>query len=194
LDFLADARPGREGWCIVPVHAFVDESQRARVYMVAVAIVEPVAVAQLRKDVRALLLPGQRELHFKKEKPDRRRQLADAVARWPVEVTVYTCTYRRHPEPARQACLQRLLADLLDRQAGRLVIDSREEQDRDDERTIRQVLRGHPSARRLTWEHTESTGELLLALPDLAAWCYGAGGDWRKRIEPILADVLIIDV
>lgn len=158
--------------------------------MVVAAIVEPAAVARLRTRVRSLLLPGQRELHFKKEKPARRRMLADEVARWPVEVTVYTHAYQRGPEPARQACLDRLLADLLRRQAGRLVIDSRREQDRNDEQTIRRVLRRNPGPQRLTWEHRESTSELLLALPDLAAWCYGAGGHWRTRIDPILADVV----
>lgn len=177
----------------MPVHAFVDESQRNRLYMVAAAIVEPAAVAEMRKQVRSLLLPGQRELHFKKEKPERRRMLADQVARWPVEVTVYATGYRRDPEPARQECLHRLVDDLIGRQAGRLVIDSREEQDRNDERTIRRALRRNPGEHRLTWEHIDSTGELLLALPDLAAWCYGAGGDWRKRIEPILTDVIDLD-
>lgn len=177
----------------VPVHVFVDESQRGHLYLVATAIIEPAAVAELRKQVRSLLLPGQRELHFKKEKPERRRMLADQVARWPIAVTVYTHSYQRNPEPARQACLHRMVGDVIERQAGRLVIDSREEQDRSDQQTIRQTLRRHPSQHRLTWEHTESTGELLLALPDLAAWCYGAGGDWRKRIEPILADVIDLD-
>lgn len=174
----------------MPVHAFVDESQRNRLYLVVAASVEPTAVAGVRSQVRSLLLPGQRELHFKKEKPVRRRMLADEVARWPIEITVYMSSYHLRPEPARQACLRRLLIDLLDRDAGRLVIDSREEQDHSDERTIREVLRGRSESHRLTWTHTGSANELLLALPDLAAWCYGAGGDWRKRIEPILADVV----
>lgn len=177
----------------MPVHVFVDESQRGHLYLVAAAIIEPAAVSELRKQVRSLLLPGQRELHFKKEKPERRRMLADRVARWPIAIAVYTRSYHRNPEPARQACLRRLVGDLVERQAGRLVIDSREEQDRSDQQTIQQALRRHPGQYLLTWEHTESTGELLLALPDLAAWCYGAGGEWRKRIEPILVDVIGLD-
>jgi hypothetical protein len=177
----------------VPVHVFVDESQRARLYMVAAAIVEPATVSHLRKDMRGLLMPGQREIHFKKEKPARRRRLADAIARWPVEVTVYTRAYQREPEPARQVCLERLVADLIARRAGRLVLDSRAEQDRHDERTIRRVLRGRSGAGRLTWEHSDSTGELLLALPDLVGWCYGAGGEWRRRIDPILSGVVDLD-
>jgi hypothetical protein len=119
--------------------------------------------------------------------------LADAVARWPVEIRIYMRTYRRNPEAARQICVERLLADLLARHAGRLVLDSREEQDQVDSRTIRRALRKHHEASQLTWEHADSTAELLLTLPDLAGWCYGAGGEWRKRIEPVLSDVVDLD-
>lgn len=177
----------------MPVHAFVDESQRGRLYLVVAAIVEPTVVSDLRAQVRSLLLPGQRELHFKNEKPARRRMLADEIARWPVEVIVYMHSYSRRPEPARQECLRQLLTDLINRQADRLVIDSRDHQDSSDENTIRTDLRVKPERHRLTWEHADSTSELLLALPDLAAWCYGAGGAWRERIEPILADVIDLD-
>lgn len=177
----------------MPVHAFVDESQRGKLYFVVAAIAEPASVVELRKNVRALLLTGQREIHFKKEKPARRRLLADKIARWPVEIKIYTRTYQRDPEPARQACLGRMLADLLSRRAGRLVLDSRAEQDRHDGHTIREALRDHHEPSRLTWEHCDSTTELLLALPDLAGWCYGAGGEWRKRVEPILNDVIDLD-
>lgn len=171
-------------------NAFVDESQRSRLYLVVAAIVEPTAVSDLRAQVRSLLLPGQRELHFKKEKPARRRMLADEIARWPVEVTVYARSYGRRPEPARQECLHRLLVDLVERQADGLVIDSRDHQDRSDEGTIRDVLRANSGRHRLNWGHADSASELLLALPDIAAWCYGAGGVWRERIEPILANVI----
>jgi hypothetical protein len=52
----------------VTVHAFVDESARPPRYLVSAAIVEPAHVRRLRQSMRALLLPGQREPHFKKEK------------------------------------------------------------------------------------------------------------------------------
>lgn len=175
------------------VHAFVDESTRADRYLIAVAIVDPAQVRRLRQSMRALLMPGQRELHFKQEKPVRRRQLADEIARLPVEVCVYARSCHRHDEPARQDCVDRLVRDLLARQAHRLVIDSRNEQDIHDERTLRRILGPIPSASQLVYEHVDSTSESLLWIADIAARCFGAGREWRKRIDPILATTVDLD-
>ncbi|TDV56346.1 hypothetical protein CLV71_102413 [Actinophytocola oryzae] len=143
--------------------------------------------------MRALLMPGQRELHFKKEKPLRRRSLADAVARLPVEVCVYSRSWRQHDEPARQDCTAHLVHDLLARQAQRLVIDTRNIRDTHDERTLRGALGPLPSASQLVYEHVDSTSESLLWIADIVAWSYGAGREWRKRIDPILHSVVDLD-
>lgn len=177
----------------MPVHAFVDESVRNGRYLVASAVVEPTSIHQLRQSMCALLLPGQRELHFKKEKPVRRRQLADAVARLRVEVHIYTRSYHREDEPARQVCLARLVRDLVARRAHRLIIDSRRAQDINDDRTLRQVLGPHPSSSALRYEHVDSASESLLWIADAVAWCHGAGGDWRRRVKPITAAVVNLD-
>jgi hypothetical protein len=140
--------------------------------------------------MRGLLMPGQRELHFKKEKPTRRRALADAIARLPVEVSVYSRSCQRLDELVRQACFAQLVDDLLARQAHRLVIDSRNEQDIYDERTLRRLLGSQPSASQLVYEHVDSTSESLLWIADIAAWCFGAGPEWRKRIDPIVSTVV----
>lgn len=176
----------------MPVHAFVDESARPPQYLIAAAIVEPSRVRLLRQSMRALLMPGQRELHFKKEKPLRRRALADAIARLPVEVSVYSQSCPRLDEAARQACCTELVRDLLARQAHRLVIDSRNEQDIYDERTLRRLLGTQPSTSRLVYEHVDSTSESLLWIADIAAWCFGAGRERRKRIDPVVSTVVDI--
>lgn len=41
----------------------------------------------------------------------------------------------------------------------------------------------------LCYEHRRAASELLLAAPDAVAWCWAKGGDWRRRIEPIVTDV-----
>ncbi|HEV2782511.1 MAG TPA: DUF3800 domain-containing protein [Actinophytocola sp.] len=175
------------------VHAFVDESARNGRYLIAAAIVKPAEVSRLRRSMSQFLLPGQRELHFKKEKPTRRRQRADAMARLPVEVRLYSHAWHRYDEPVRQACMARLVRDLLDRNAQRLVIDSRSNKDVHDERTLRRLLGPHPSTSLLVYEHLDSTSESLLWIADVVAWCHGAGAEWRKRVDPITAAVMDLD-
>lgn len=90
----------------------------------------------------------------------------------------------------RQRCIDEAVRDLVTLRARRVVIDSREEQDRHDEATIYRALGGKPSATGVTYEHLKSTATPLLWIPDAIAWCYGAGGNWRQRVEPTIKKVV----
>ncbi|MTD55005.1 hypothetical protein [Amycolatopsis pithecellobii] len=171
------------------VHAFIDESGRGRRYFICAAVVEPAELAPARKRLSGLLLPGQRELHFKTEKPPRRRLLADRIAELPVATNIYetACTPKTE-EQARQRCLEQAMSDLIERRAHRVVLDSREEQDRHDRTTIYRAL-GRQGTE-LAHEHLNSASVPLLWIPDAVAWCYGAGGDWRRRVMPVVSKVI----
>jgi hypothetical protein len=41
----------------------------------------------------------------------------------------------------------------------------------------------------LRYEHRRASAELALAIPDAIAWCWAKGGDWRRRIEPVVTNV-----
>lgn len=168
-------------------HAFVDESKRGQTYLVAAAVVDPAHLVAVRRDLRGLLLPGQRELHFAKEKPRRRRALADSVARLPIAVRIYSAQICGNDERARACCMESLIRDLAREDGRRLVIDSREERDKLDERVIRDALGKHPSETALVYEHAESGTECLLWIADIVGWCYGAGGEWRRRVAPVIS-------
>lgn len=138
------------------------------------------------------MLPGQREIHFKKERPPRRRLLADRIAELPATVLVYTapCAQAKSEEAARQRCLERAIQTSLGLRAHRLAIDSREEQDRHDRATIQKILGDHPSRTEFVYEHIDSSCEPLIWIADVVAWCYRSGGDWRRRIMPIVTKVI----
>lgn len=176
------------------VHAFADESYRGSTYLMAVALVDPADLDVLRRRVRSLLLPGQRELHCFKESAARRRLIVSTLADAGARAMVYSrqC-HRRDQERARQDCLDRLVVDMLKAGTHRLVLDSRKERNHHDEATIRSVLGNRPQDSGLTYEHLDSAHELLLGVADTVAWCYGAGGDWRRRIAPVVSKLIKLD-
>jgi hypothetical protein len=177
----------------VTLHAFADESCRGGIYLLAVALVDPAELAPLRKRVRSLLLPGQRELHCKKESPARRREIVSTLISAETRTWMYLRRSNGDQEQARQECLDRVVTDMVKLGAQRLVLDSREDRDRYDESTIRTILGSRPRETGLTYEHLNSAHELLLGVADVAAWCYGAGGDWRRRIMPMISELNDLD-
>ncbi|GGP80791.1 hypothetical protein GCM10010185_63370 [Saccharothrix coeruleofusca] len=174
-------------------HAFVDESIRNGTYLLAAAIVDPKDLALLRGALRTLLLPGQAELHFKKETPARRRLIMARLCAEGARVRIYRRTCGKHSEVARQECLAALTRDLLDSGAVRLVLDTREDRDINDVHTIRTALGKLPKESQMTYEHMVSTQERLLWIADAVAWSYGAGGDWLRRAQRVIADVVDLD-
>ena len=172
------------------VLAYVDESVRPGRYLLSTVVVDIHSAGAMRRVVRRLLLPGQSKLHFKKESARRRRELLVAFETLDVEATVYVCrtTHGRDLEQARALCLSRAVVDL--QQSGRsvqLFIESRETLDREDREVIRRARQLEPL---LSFEHLLPDHDPLLWLPDCFAWPVGAGGDWLRRVRPLLTDVI----
>ncbi|MEU4806732.1 hypothetical protein [Actinosynnema sp. NPDC023587] len=176
------------------MHAFVDESRRNDTYLLAVAIVQPKDLSRLRKHLRGLLFPGQRELHFRREKPTRRKFLLARLIESGVRVDIYRADCREDEERARQTCLARLVDDLLDVRAGRLVLDSRDARNKHDLRTIRDALGKQAVETSLVYEHVDSVAEPLLWIPDLVVGCHGVGGDWARRAGPAIGSIIRLDL
>lgn len=60
-----------------------------------------------------------------------------------------------------------------------------------DNRTIRDALaKVAVTHDRLSWDHLDSVNDPLIWVSDVVGWAYGAGGDWLRRITPILADIV----
>jgi hypothetical protein len=154
-------------------------------------MVQPKDLANLRKTLRGLLLPGQRELHLKQEKPARRRHIIDRLAKTSAGVRIYTTgCHERRQEAARSVCLRKVVDDLRTEGAHRLVLDSRQDRDHLDKDTIRAALGPRPAKSQLTYEHLDSVHEPLIWIADIAGWAHGAGGDWRRRSASLVLEVI----
>lgn len=167
------------------VHAFVDESQRGPHYLMAAVLIDPRELAGARTRLRAMLLSGQRRLHFAKERPPRRRSLLAAMSDLGVVVRLYESTEK--DEAARQRVMAALLADLVDLKGRRIVIESREpSQNHKEHQQIAMAVRTGGAPAHLVYDHMRAHEEPLLWVADAAAWAYGARGEWRPRTAGLI--------
>ena len=169
-------------------YVYLDETKRAGYVMAAVTVADPTAV---RKVIRGLVQPGNRRLHMVDERPRNRPKIVAALVETEIEVTIYDAVrnYRTDRE-ARAACLAVLVEDLA--AAGGpivLVIEQDDSLVQSDRHELYELGRAAGVTDVLEYRHQRSHDESLLALPDLAAWCWVRSGEWRRRIGPILANV-----
>jgi len=173
------------------LHAFVDESLQSS-YLLAAAILKPADLAATRTLLRALRQGPQPRIHFQTEGDARRRKIAAELVAAGLRTRIYTG--RGREEAMRQACLRRLVRDLLAMGTQRLVLETRgRREDLADSHTIRTVLGPRPRAAGLEYEHRRAHEEPLLWVPDVVAWCHGAGGDWRRRVSPLVEAIVDLD-
>jgi len=108
------------------VHAYPDESARQH-YLIAAVLIDPGDLDRTRRLLRELRKPGQRRVHFAKERDPRRRAIVSAVVQLDIWVRVYETD---GPDvAARAACLRRLIDDLLTLGVDRLVLETLETQE-----------------------------------------------------------------
>lgn len=173
----------------MPLHAFVDESKRRGLLVVAVTL-SASHLPGVRDVVTGLHLPGQRRIHFVKESSGRKGAIIEAMAATPVDVRLYQCDPGRHERDGRARCLARLVRDLAALDTERLVIERDESTVALDRRTLFEAV-GRAGVRdRLRYDHMRAVDVPLLALPDAFAWCWAQGGAWRRRVRPAVSSIV----
>jgi hypothetical protein len=187
-------KPSRE----VGQIAYVDESARsgpAGLYVVTAVVVASGAADDAREALRGLLLPGQRRLHWRDERPGRRAEIIEVVARLRPLVLVYAArpTRPRGSERSRSICITRLCWDLKELDIERLVIEERDDPlNARDRRTIANARRtGHASGA-LAFEFRSPRHEPLLWLPDAVAGAVAMdlAGDGSHHVKVLPADLV----
>ena len=82
---------------------FVDES-KVKGYTMVAAIIRDDAVSALRRGVRSLVLPGQRRIHFTKERDERKRLILSRLIPLGVRAQVFYCA-AKSAVVGREVCL-----------------------------------------------------------------------------------------
>ena len=141
-------------------------------------------VIRARRELRALLMPGQRRVHTAKESPRRRRQLLDVVGGLDVATVVFRLrrSAGMHRIDARALTLESACAALKPNAVTNWVLDDQEPvQAARDRRTIDRAIGADAD---LSYDHRPSHDEPMLWAVDAIVWAVGAGGPMFDRIRP----------
>jgi hypothetical protein len=169
-------------------HWFIDETKQ-RSYLMVASAHRGDELDELRKLIRGLVLKGQRRVHMAKESDPRRRAIAAALCGAGVTATIYDAPRGDYPheQAARAACLAALITDASHFPDVSLVLERDDSLLAWDRRRLYQLT--HHLENRVRYSHQRAAQEQLLAIPDAIAWCWARGGDWRRRIAPVISDV-----
>ncbi len=157
-------------------------------YLSALDALDALDAGRLRRSVRRVLLPGQRQLHFKTGGNRRRRALVDASAgstSKPSSTRAGCRTISTLRSRARGA--SRRLSTRCSVAIGRAGYSSRVESNSTRWTAARSSVLVDPS--RCSRSSLCGPSGPLLWLPDSFAWAVGAGGDWRRRVAPLVTTV-----
>ncbi|WP_431916605.1 hypothetical protein [Micromonospora wenchangensis] len=166
-------------------HVFVDETKE-RGFLVVAVVVLPSNLAAARRTIRSLILPGQRRIHFHKERDDRRRQIIDAIATLSTQAVIFDAKHHSNARAAREACLVELVEHSAKINAARLVLERDDSTFRADQRLLFEQVRRSGMPVTFRYEQLRAHEECLLAVPDALAWCWAKGGRWRNSIRRMI--------
>ncbi|HEY3438393.1 MAG TPA: hypothetical protein VGK35_11970 [Actinotalea sp.] len=174
------------------MHVYVDEARRDG-YLLVAAVVAPHQATDLRRDVRALVMPGQRRIHAFKESPARRRLILDRFTELGFTATLYEASgvYKTDWQ-RRAACLERLVTDVAEVRDARLCLETADGVDQRDRQQLIGLTRELGCRDTLTYEHQHAAQEPLLAVPDMIGWAWTRGGDWKRRADPMVTHLVIV--
>ena len=170
---------------------FVDET-KAKGYLVAAASGSLEQLKIAGNQIDSLTLPRQRSLHMKSEKGSRRKSIAETIGGLRdlgVQTVIYDAGRVGTERDRRARCLEALVADLARHDAAHIVFDLDDTLLSWDRQRMIELTRAAGAQDRITYRHSSRHHEQLLAIPDAVAWCWAKGGDWKRRVEPIVVEV-----
>lgn len=161
--------------------AYLDESQRSRVYAVTTVAIEHSAVSTVRAQVRSLRPKQVARRHFVKESDESKLRMLDLFRDLQgVDITTVSCGAAAKPLAQRAACLDVLARRLREGGCDRLILDHVEPVQQGRDRSVLAPVFGG-SGISYSYEVAHST-EPMLWIPDAVAWCVGKPA-WRRHIE-----------
>ena len=162
--------------------AYIDESKR-KDYLLCAVVVPAVDKARIQQELKRA--KGRRhQIHMNDlDKADRKR-FATLAAGLGVQAYVFSTRGPGRDRELRDIVLDAAVPYLVAQGCGELVLES-STLNHGDRMKIHNILGpGHSTG----YRH-DGKNELLLALPDIFAWSWGAGGWFKTAVKPVVTDL-----
>ncbi|WP_075891518.1 hypothetical protein [Actinomyces provencensis] len=163
-------------------HAFIDESKRHS-YLLVASVIVPNDLEMTRRAVRALKHSGARRIHMKAEGDSSRKKIISGLSKLEISCHIVGIASYSSELEARAACLKQVLDGCELHHAASLTIERDESLQRWERQFLLTQQRDRSLAAEFTYDWKNPTEEPLLWIPDVVAWAYAKGGDWRRRIS-----------
>jgi len=128
-----------------------------------------------------------------KESAPRRRVILETIAGSGVTAVIFDAGPVDGDELGlRRARLRAVVTDVADVEADRLALGRDDSVLRWDRQWLVEITRELVCRDTVRYEYARAAEDLLLSVPDATAWCWGRGGDWRRRIQPAVTTVELV--
>ena len=167
---------------------FIDESSSKKYVLVGVLIQDQNFIVS-RRQLRALLLPRQRSIHFRQESKKRRKQLIDVFLELGFSCLVVSLSNQK-AKTARPKGIELLSELSLTKRCNKLVFELDESSWVADIKTLNAITYSKKLHGQLQWDHVPRHQEPLLWVADAVAWCLNRGGDWERMVRPMIIETI----
>ncbi len=166
---------------------YVDES-KAKAYLLVAVIIAPGQAAGFRKRMVGLRMPKQGHIHFVNERDSRRKMILDELVDMGIQSKVYSIS-GLNPIAARPQLLGALMDDLAEIEASKLIFERDDSAQKADEFVLRNGLVKRNLKNSVEYSHLGKSEEPLLWIADAIAWSFARGGDFGRRVRPLIISV-----
>jgi len=169
---------------------FVDES-KVRGYTMAAVACSQADASRARRELVALRMKGQTRLHFVRESDQRRRLILSTLARLGVQARLYRVE-GLDVHRSRDLCLEGIVADVAALGVENIVLEADTTVIHHDLGTLQQAAFDAGVGAQLRYGHERAAAEPLLWAADAIVWSYTKGGDWLRRIAPMVRSTRLL--
>lgn len=163
---------------------FIDESKDKR-YLFAVSVVNESDLGRLRKQLKGLVKPGQRSLHFSGEKDSRRKKILSELVHLGIRAKILHSDESIELE-ARRHCIEQVVEFASSIDASLIIFERDDSLFAFDEKFLKRHLKEQELLGVIGFSHAYKHEDPLLWTADAIAWCQNRGGDWIRRSAELI--------